>query len=62
MHLIMKTPGHCTINYVWRWKLLCFQESGLFTYIVHSTQVDTIESLAAATIVPAITRCVVLSD
>jgi len=38
------------------------QESGLFTYIVHSTQVDTTESLTGATIVPAIIRFPDLSD
>jgi len=27
-------------------ELVCVQESGLFTYIVHSTQVDTTKSLA----------------
>jgi len=44
------------------WKLVCMQESSLFTYIVHSTQVDTSETLAGATIIPAITRFVDLSD
>jgi len=37
----MKNPGFCTATSVWGWKLVCVQESGLFTYIAHSTQVDT---------------------
>jgi len=62
MHLIMKNPGYWTVTSVWGWKLVGVQESGLFTYIVHSAQVDPTESLAGATIVPAITRFVDLSD
>jgi len=59
----MKKPGYCTVTSVRGLKLVCVQESGLFTYmyIVHSTQVDTTESLVGATIVPAITRFVDLS-
>jgi len=62
MHLIMKKPGYCTVKYVLEWTLVCVQESGLFTYIVHSKQVGTAESLAGVTIIPAIERFVDLSD
>ena len=57
----MKILGHCMVTSVWGLKLVCVQESGLFTYIVHYTQIDTTENLAGAIIIPAITRFVDLS-